>query len=553
MRRAKLFLVAVLILGALGGAWLSSFSQPFHLIRLEKTGPAVWGILSRFELDVAQELETLFLVRADADDLTALRREGFRFTVLDRGAERKDYYLVAARSAEERDFLSASGRSVLLEGETWLYGGPRGEPSPPLPATMPLKPLAATSLLPYLHRPSSIPVTAATAPSRNGTIDLIVAGVNGGSIKSFVEGLQSYQTRYATTANCDAAAESIYQFFQGLGLRASYAPFTFRTTYSSRNVIGEKPGLRQPEEVVIICGHYDSTSNQAATLAPGADDNASGVAAVMEAARLLSRFDFDFTVKFIAFGAEEFGLYGSADYASRARSAGERIVGVVNLDMIGYVDAVPEDLDLIVNPLSEWLAERLKLAAGSYAGLTSRKIVTASANYSDHAPFWDRGYPALLAIEDQPLHNPYYHKTTDTADKLNDAFFVASTRASLAVLAELAQPSDPALPKTPVGLEGRVGTYSALFSAVRALRLTWTADPSAAGYNIYRSLTSHLNYQKLNSVPLTGTSFTERLLDPALDYYYVITAVGSGGGESNFSREIWVVADTTGFWAGGQR
>ena len=550
MRWVKLLLLPALVLGALGGAWLSSFPAARHLIRLEKTGPAVWGFLARYELDVAQELESLFLVRADADDMAALRREGFRFTVLDRGAEGKEYTLVEARSAEDRDVVAGLEKAVFLEGETWLVGGPKGEPVPALPPTMARKPLAATSLLPYLHRPSSVPVRAAAAPSRDGTVDLIVAGVNSGTVLSFVENLQAYQTRYATTPNCDAAADSVFQFFQSLGLRASYAPFTFGSTRSSRNVIAEKPGVRQPGEVVIICGHYDSTSNQKETLAPGADDNATGVAAVMEAARLLSRFDFDFTVKFIAFGAEEFGLYGSADYASKARAAGERIIGVINLDMIGYADALPEDLDLIVNPLSEWLAERLRLAAGTYAGLTTKKTVTASANYSDHAPFWDRGYPALLAIEDQPLHNPFYHRTTDTAEKLNEGFLAASTRGCLALLAELAQPADPARPRTPVGLEGSARTYSALFSAVRVLSLTWTAEASAAGYNVYRSLTSHLNYQKLNSAPLTITSFAERLLDPSLDYFYVVTAVGSGGRESNFSREIWVQADTAWFGSG---
>ena len=550
MRRVKLLLVPALVLGALGGAWLSSFSAARHLLRLEKTGPAVWSFLARNELDVAQELETSFLVRADAEDMAALRREGFRFTVLDRGAEKKEYTLVEARSAEDRDFLARLEKAVFLEGETWLVAGPKGGPFAALPPTMARKPLAATSLLPYLHRPSSVPVRAAAAPSRDGTIDLIVAGVNSGIVMSFVENLQAYVTRYATTPNCDAAADSVFQYFQSLKLRTSYAPFTFRSTYSSRNVIAEKPGLRQPEEVVIICGHYDSSSNQATTLAPGADDNATGVAAVMEAARLLSRFDFDFTVKFIAFGAEEFGLYGSADYASKARAAGERIIGVINLDMIGYADALPEDLDLIVNPLSEWLAERLRLAAGTYAGLTTKKTVTASANYSDHAPFWDRGYPALLAIEDQPLHNPFYHRTTDTAEKLNEGFLAASTRGCLALLAELAQPADPARPRTPVGLEGSARTYSALFSAVRVLSLTWTAEASAAGYNVYRSLTSHLNYQKLNSAPLTITSFAERLLDPSLDYFYVVTAVGSGGRESNFSREIWVRADTAWFGSG---
>ncbi|MDH4197293.1 MAG: hypothetical protein OEW05_07805, partial [Candidatus Aminicenantes bacterium] len=117
----------------------------------------------------------------------------------------------------------------------------------------------------------------------------------------------------------------------------------------------------------------------------------------------------------------------------------------------------------------------------------------------------------------------------------------------------LAQPCDPALPRTPAGLEARVATYSALFSTIRTVRLTWTADASAAGYNLYRSTMSHLNYQKTNSVPLTATSFTEKFYNPALDYYYVVTAVGSGGRESNYSREIRVQAGTTGSWTGSLR
>jgi len=554
MRRTKLLLVPALILAALGGGWLSVRSQPLYLIRLDKTGPSVWSALFRLELDVAQELDSCFLVRAAADDLTLLRREGLGFTVLDRGAERKDYYLVEAREAHEREFLAGLRGAVFLEGGTWLYGAPREGPYPPLAPTMARKTIATVSILPYLHRPSLIPVAAAAATSRDGTVDLIVGGVNGGSVRAFVEGLQSFGTRYAITPNGDASAEYILQYFQSLGLQASFASFTFRGAYFSRNVIAEKAGLRQPDEVVIICGHYDSTSDQPTSLAPGADDNASGVAAVMEAARLLSRYDFDFTVKFIAFGAEEWGLHGAADYASRARAAGERIIGVINLDMIGYADPVPEDLDLVVNAFSEWLAERLRLAAGTYvADLVTQKLVTASANYSDHAPFWDRGYPALLAIEDMPLRNPYYHRTTDTAETLNDVFLVSSTRAALAVLAELAQPCDPAVPKTPAGLEARATTYSALFSTVRTVRLTWVADASAAGYNVYRSTTSHLNYQKLNSVPLTDASFMERSFDPALDYYYVVTAVGSGGRESHYSREVRVQAETMGSWTGSLR
>ena len=112
--------------------------------------------------------------------------------------------------------------------------------------------------------------------------------------------------------------------------------------------------------MVIVCAHYDSTSTQATTHAPGADDNASGTAAVMEMARVLAGYQFDYTIKFIAFSAEEWGLYGSRHYAQAAKQRGEQIVGVVNLDMIGYVDLEPEDLDIVVDGQSDVAGEQVR-------------------------------------------------------------------------------------------------------------------------------------------------------------------------------------------------
>jgi len=111
------------------------------------------------------------------------------------------------------------------------------------------------------------------------------------------------------------------------------------------------------------------------------------------------------------------------------------------------------------------LADRFLDAASSYGPLGATKTVDASFVYSDHAPFWDGGYPALLAIEDDPLQNPYYHNTTDALDKINLDFFTSATRASVGLLAELAQPLREGYPKTPKGLAAAPVVYSALFSA----------------------------------------------------------------------------------------
>ena len=154
-------------------------------------------------------------------------------------------------------------------------------------------------------------------------------------------------------------------------------------------------------------------------------------------------------------------------------------------------------------PTSSW--PRARTTASSEATRT----VDASFVYSDHSPFWDNGYPALLAIEDNPLTNPYYHRTTDTLDTLNIDFFTSATRASVGLLAELAQPIKAGYPRTPVGLYAESVVYRSLFNSLQAIRLTWDAQTDAEGYNIYRSSTPHVGYVKISTTPVTGTTFTD--------------------------------------------
>ncbi|MBK6681102.1 MAG: M20/M25/M40 family metallo-hydrolase [Ignavibacteriales bacterium] len=107
---------------------------------------------------------------------------------------------------------------------------------------------------------------------------------------------------------------------------------SFSTT--GKNVIGVKTGTQFPNQKYIICAHFDDMPSGAT--APGADDNGSGTAAVMEAARILSQYTFPYTIVFALWDEEEQGLVGSAYYANQASIAGDSILGVVNMDMIAY-------------------------------------------------------------------------------------------------------------------------------------------------------------------------------------------------------------------------
>lgn len=545
MKNAKILISVLLTCGLL---FLFSFSAsrgPLNLIRIPK-GPDFPGrVFSRLQVDVRQELGTCLLALADREDIALLRRNGVRFSILARNVAERDILVVRTESPDALAALRSAGKAIAVEPGTAVFWTETGSPSEAVPTGLPRKVLSSRTVRVDLRPAVGAGRLAPQAVAQDPLVETIVSLVSSSYLSSDVQSLQDFQTRYASTSNCEASGQYIYNTLSGLGLdEVRFEPFAF-SSYTSRNVIAEKTGETYPDDIVIICGHYDSTSPAASrlTLAPGADDNASGTAAVLEAARIIASYPLDFTVRFIAFSAEEWGLYGSRAYATAASLAGESIVGVINLDMIAYADAMPEDLQVIVNSASGWLADRFLVAAANYGVLGATKTVDASFVYSDHAPFWDNGYPALLAIEDNPLNNPYYHQTTDTLDKINLDFFTSATRASLGLLAELAQPIKEGHPRTPVGLSATSVVYSSLFSALKAVRLTWSAQADAAGYNVYRTNSSHLDYIKVNDSPVVGTTYSDDDVRTDLPYYYVVTAVGATGLESNRSRETGVAPD----------
>jgi Zn-dependent M28 family amino/carboxypeptidase len=362
--------------------------------------------------------------------------------------------------------------------------------------------------------------------------------VSTANLSALIRDLQSFQTRYASTSNCEASGTSIYDYFRQRGLEADADYFTFSSSsYTTSNIIATIPGQVSPNRVAIVCAHYDSYSNQARTAAPGADDNASGTAAVMEIARILAGYQFDYTIRFIAFSAEEWGLYGSKHYAQAARQRGENILGVINLDMIAYADALPEDLNLFVNDRSDWLGSKYVAAATRYAPLDITKTINASVTGSDHSPFWDQGYSALLGIEDSPLRNPNYHKPTDTIDTLTLDVAAAITKASLAAVAELAQPVS--VVTVPTGVQATSQVLRSLFTTRKMVVLTWNAAlGTIAGYNVYRALVSHGDYQRVNAALVKQLYYVDRFLPSDTEYYYVVTAVDTQGHESNYSLEV---------------
>jgi photosystem II stability/assembly factor-like uncharacterized protein len=222
------------------------------------------------------------------------------------------------------------------------------------------------------------------------------------------------------------------------------------------NIIATMPGTVSPEEIYIICGHYDSISNNPYYDAPGADDNATGTLAALEAARALLEYEYEATIRFVCFSREEQGLVGSNAYARMISNRGDNVMGVLNFDMIGYVDEQPEEVEILYDDQSVAVADAFGAAAALYApALDYRLRNSPGSRSSDHASFWDQGYPAFCGIEDSPLNNPYYHRTTDRYSTLDYEFYGDVVRAAVATLAEMAR-----IDTTSAGVPGAVAAGS---------------------------------------------------------------------------------------------
>ncbi len=208
------------------------------------------------------------------------------------------------------------------------------------------------------------------------------------------------------------------------------------------NVVGELTGTTTPEKIYIIGAHYDHLGNDR----PGGDDNASGTAGVLEAARVMSQYQFESTIRFICFNAEEDGLKGSWDYVNGLTTTQKNnIKGMINLDMIlrpgsdsnpGHViDADIESIDNVDGgdppyqyPASVTWAHAYQQAAADYvpALTVDSEIAFYKDNWSDHAPFVRAGLPAILVIENSGTDweypggesNDYYHTSNDASDRL---------------------------------------------------------------------------------------------------------------------------------------
>jgi leucyl aminopeptidase len=304
--------------------------------------------------------------------------------------------------------------------------------------------------------------------------------------------------------------------------------------YTWKNKIVTIPGHGpNADEIVLMTAHLDSTSEyeHRDTLAPGAEDNASGVAALMEAARLFRFYRFDRTIKIIFFTGEEQGLLGSFAYVDDHPTEMANIVGVVNLDMFGYDNDNDRCFELHVGTLaaSNMVGTCFTEVIDNYGlNLTYDYLTSGATGASDHAPFWYADVGAVEVLENYSNQylpngcvgqdrNPNYHTINDKIAYMNLPVTHSIAQAGIGTAASLALPmgrcfsAEPVLTATPL-------TNSVL--------LTWPEVVDADVYTIYRSGACDGTFSQIAQV--TGTSYEDTNVALGTSFSYKVQAAETG-------------------------
>ncbi len=268
-------------------------------------------------------------------------------------------------------------------------------------------------------------VESVSATVGNERVLLLLRQISGDTTVTINGEVKTITSRHYLSPGNALAAQFIYEEFEQYGYQPVFQSFNGTR---GANVIATKTGFLYPNKEYIICGHYDNMPS--GPLAPGADDNASGIVAVLEAARILSNIDLEYTVKFIAWDEEEIGMAGSKYYAQQASLNGDNILGVLNVNMLAWDSNNDNKYSISKNANSEALSNDFVTTTGYYQPQLSHNFITTAS--SDHASFWLYGYPAILAIENFYDFNAHYHTPADHVDAINLPYFGSMVRASVA-------------------------------------------------------------------------------------------------------------------------
>jgi hypothetical protein len=362
---------------------------------------------------------------------------------------------------------------LVVLGSTPVSARAEGQPGPPV-----REPLAFTAGA--VERPDSVrpretraralasPVALPRLPAEE-IIGALIDSAKVENVTATVQRLEDFVTRYVTTDSCWAAGRWIRDRFLEYGYADvrldTFRTWTWQDSVDAMNVLAYKEGAVRPSEYVVLGGHYDSITTDnfydPNAPAPGAEDNGSGVAGVLEAARILADVETERSVIFACWSGEEEGLWGSRAFVADAIAESLDIVLYLNMDCIGYhAPPLPDAIvfaDSTALAVAAWMCDIAREHTG-YVFETRVQAIGAS----DQNSFWEAGYNVLDTATD--LSSPYMHTSEDLLVNLDPVYATALAAVNVAAAAAVAGivSEDPNLPPETTLVENCAATHTLL-------------------------------------------------------------------------------------------
>ena len=320
--------------------------------------------------------------------------------------------------------------------------------------------ILSASAISAANTSNNMEIQNTTDPKITNIINL----VNESLIRGFLEGLVSYGPRVTGTYGCEKAAGYLFDQFKNMGIETRYqnwSSFGDRLpirVYNAKNIEGTLIGKDPSKEILVFNGHYDSVK-----ISPGANDDGSGIAAILTAAYILREFEFNRTIKFVAFSGEEQGLFGSRAYVKEAYENNEEIFVELNADMIGYAEgARGRNVSLSSTEDAKWAVNKIKEVNENYNISFNVKAGWAMIQGgprmgSDYHDFLLYGYESV-AFWQSGGSKSYYHTAEDTIAHVNMSYLVNMTKLIVGSLAYLADMENE-YPQVKIGSPKRGSLY----------------------------------------------------------------------------------------------
>jgi len=408
---------------------------------------------------------TFLLARLDDSLRAEVARRGHAVSEVGALAEHEELFVVLMRAEADRAGYEARGARFLARfGEQALVAGPRGH-AHRFHNVASGRAFHGGAL--RVGRMPMVPPRPFQPPTGNYMLGVtdpgIQAAVNAVSpinLEQHVVDLEAIFTRCASSSGANVARNQIVGKLQSYG----YSPTlqNFSGSYSE-NVVAELPGSGSNPGVVVVGAHYDSIGSSCSGSGPGADDNATGTAGVLEAARVLaSAGPFEHTIRFVLFSAEELGLIGSNFNSGQSVSQGENLIAMINTDMSAYrANGDTRDVDFVTNNSTSSLINFCDGVAGLYVSNWASKTGSLSGGTSDHQSYFQDGWPAVFFFEDVSQYSPYIHSSADSYPQSTTDFLLSKmlVQGIVASLGTLADPVDLAITHTPLADTESLGPY----------------------------------------------------------------------------------------------